>query len=342
MKILAIETSCDETACSIVENGTTVLANVIFSQIDIHKVTGGVVPEIAAREHVVKILPVIEEALQKAALAWSDIDAIAVTKGPGLLSSLIVGTVTASLLAEIRQKPLIPVNHIEGHLYAPFLGRSTTPEFPILTLTVSGGHNEIVLSRSHGEYEIIGETLDDAAGEAFDKVAKMLGLAYPGGPSIAKAAVNGNASAFDFPHALNKKGNFDFSFSGVKTAVLYVIQKEKAEQGALSKDFIADCAASFQETVCETLCDKFLQAADKFNPAEMHVTGGVSANQRLREMMTEKTGKNGLHTHVTFPKNLQYCTDNAAMIACAAFFKLQKNPKVVVELVRPDLSFQLN
>lgn len=333
MKILAIETSCDETACAIVENGTNVLANVIFSQIEIHKATGGVVPEVAAREHVVKILPVVEEALQKAQLGWPDIDSIAVTKGPGLLSSIIVGTVTASMLAEIKQKPLIPVNHIEGHLYAPFLGRSTEPQFPILTLTVSGGHNEIVLSRDHGEYEIIGETLDDAAGEAFDKVAKMLGLSYPGGPSVSKAAMNGNPKAFDFPHALNKKGNFDFSFSGVKTAVLYMIQKEKSEKGTLSEQFVADCAASFQEVVCETLCDKFLQAAEKFNPAEMHVTGGVSANKRLREMMTEK---------VSFPENLQYCTDNAAMIASAAFFKLQKNPKVVVELVQPDLSFRLN
>lgn len=341
MKILAIETSCDETACAIVENGTEVLANAIYSQIATHQVTGGVVPEVAAREHVVKILPVIEEALHKAALNWTDIDAIAVTKGPGLLSSLIVGTVTASLLAEIFNKPLIPVNHIEGHLYAPFLGRRENLQFPILTLTVSGGHNEIVLMRDHGVYEIIGETLDDAAGEAFDKVAKMLGLAYPGGPSVSKAAANGNPEAFKFPRALHKKGNFDFSFSGLKTAVLYAVQEEK-KNGPLADQFIADCCASFQEAVCETLCDKFLQAAIKYQPVEMQFTGGVSANQRLRSMMAEKAKKLAITTPIHFPENLKYCTDNAAMIACAAFFKFRKNPKIVVELVRPDLSFQLN
>lgn len=342
MKILAIETSCDETACAIVEDGTKVLANVIYSQIATHQATGGVVPEVAAREHVLKILPVIEEALQKAELNWQDIDAIAVTKGPGLLSSLIVGTVTASLLAEIFQKPLIPVNHIEGHLYAPFLGRAEPIVFPTLTLTVSGGHNEIVFMPMHGEYEVIGETLDDAAGEAFDKVAKMLGLAYPGGPSISKAAETGNTTAFKFPRALHQKGNFDFSFSGLKTAVLYTVQEEKKKNGALAEQFIANCAASFQEAVCDTLCDKFLQAADKFHPAEMQVTGGVSANQRLRAMMTEKAQKYGIKMPIHFPASLKYCTDNAAMIACTAFFKFKQNPQIVVELVRPDLSFQLN
>lgn len=342
MRILAIETSCDETACAIVEDGTKVLANVIFSQISIHQATGGVVPEIAAREHVVKILPVIEEALQKAECTWDNIDAIAVTKGPGLLSSLIVGTATASLLADIFNKPLIPVNHIEGHLYAPYLGRTEPIKFPSLTLTVSGGHNEIVLTRGHGDYEVIGETLDDAAGEAFDKVAKMLGLPYPGGPSISKAAVNSDAKAFSFPHALNKKGNFDFSFSGVKTAVLQTVQKEKAEKGELSQEFIENCSASFQEAVCETLCKKFLQVANVYEPVEMYVTGGVSANRRLREMMQQQATDEGFKTQINFPENLQYCTDNAAMIACAAYFKLQKNPQVTVNLVQPDLSFQIS
>lgn len=341
MNILAIETSCDETACAIVKDGSKVLSNAIYSQIATHQVTGGVVPEVAAREHVVKIIPVITEALQQADLTWKEIDAIAVTKGPGLLSSLIVGTVTASALAEIFNKPLIPVNHIEGHLYAPFLEREEDIQFPILTLTVSGGHNEIVLMRAHGDYEIIGETLDDAAGEAFDKVARMLGLPYPGGPSVSQAAEGGNPQAFSFPRALNKKDNFDFSFSGVKTAVLYAVQNEKSLKGSLSPEFIKNCSASFQEAVCEILCDKFLRAADKYLPTEIQFTGGVSANKRLRELMLQKADKLNITTKINFPKSLKYCTDNAAMIACAAFFRYKENPGHIVKLAKPDLSFDL-
>lgn len=342
MKILAIETSCDETACAIVENGTKVLANVIYSQIATHQKTGGVVPEVAAREHVHKILPAIDGAIEEAGLSWNEIDAIAVTKGPGLLTSLIVGTVSASTLANVFNKPIIPVNHIEGHLYAPFLGREEEIKFPILILTVSGGHNEIVLMKDHGEYEIIGETLDDAAGEAFDKVARILGLPYPGGPAISKVADNGNAQAIDFPRALNVKSNFDFSFSGLKTAALYAVNAEKERSGSLSETFIADCAASFQEAVCDSLSQKFIRAAIKFQPQEMQFTGGVSANKRLRSMMVEKMEKNGLKIPLHFPENLKYCTDNAAMIGAAAYHIWQKNPQsAAANMVLPDCSFEL-
>lgn len=343
MKILAIETSCDETACAIVENGTSVLSNVVYSQIPTHQKTGGVVPEVAAREHVHKIIPVIKQSLREAECNWNDIDAIAVTKGPGLLSSLIVGTVTASTLAEIYSKPLIPVNHIEGHLHAPLLGRTSTFEFPILILTVSGGHNEIILMKDHGLYEIIGETLDDAAGEAFDKIARILGLGYPGGPAISKIAEAGDANKYDFPRALNEKANFDFSFSGLKTAVLYKAQEEAndSELKNLNDQFKADCAASFQEAVCDSLCTKFLNAVKKLNPKELHVTGGVSANKRLRSMMQEKLQKAGINIPLYFPENLKYCTDNAAMIAAAAYFTYKKDPNIISKIAIPEACFSL-
>lgn len=339
MKILSIETSCDETAAAVVENGTKVLSNVIYSQIATHAKTGGVVPEVAAREHVPKILPVIEQALKEAELQWSQIDAIAVTKGPGLLSSLIVGTVAASTLAEIHQKPLIPVNHIEGHIYAPFLEREDPLKFPLLILTVSGGHNEIILMKDHGKYEILGETLDDAAGEAFDKVARILGLGYPGGPEISRVAENGDPTAIDFPRAIPQKNNFDFSFSGLKTAVLYRVQQEKEQSGQLFKQFIADCAASFQEAVCDSLVSKFLNAAKVHKPVELQVTGGVSANKRLREMMLERAKSEDLEIPLNFPQNLAFCTDNAAMIGSAAYFKYQQDPAIVEPLAVPEACF---
>jgi len=335
MKILGIETSCDETAAAVVEDGTRVLSSVIFSQIPLHVRTGGVVPEVAAREHVVKIVPVVEEALKKAGCGLEDIDAIAVTQGPGLLSSLVIGVSAASTLAAVLDKPLFPVNHIAGHIYANWLGEDSSDKikFPVVVLTVSGGHNELVLMNKHASYKLIGETFDDAAGEAFDKVARLLGLGYPGGPQVSRVAFSGNARRFILPQAQMGKDSFNFSFSGLKTAVLNLEQKEYASTGSLSEEFIADCAASFQEAVCGVLTDKLLRAAEKFKAKEVHLAGGVSANKRLRAMAGEKvSGKhyfdhNGKKVELTssfklrFARDFSFCTDNAAMVAAAAYFE---------------------
>jgi N6-L-threonylcarbamoyladenine synthase len=342
MKILGIETSCDETAAAVVEDGTHVLSSVIASQIPLHRQTGGVVPEVAAREHVVKIMPVVEEALAKASCSYADIDAVAVTQGPGLLSSLVIGVSAASTIAAVLGKPLIPVNHISGHIYANWLGEEESDpiRFPVIVLTVSGGHNELVLMKKHADYNLIGETLDDAAGEAFDKVARLLGLGYPGGPQVARAALAGNPRRFEFPQARMGKDSFDFSFSGLKTAVLNLVQKEHASTGALSEGFIADCAASFQEAVCGVLTDKLLLAAEKFRVREVHLAGGVSANKRLRAMAEEKIeggyridhlgkkSKLSLKPRLRFSRDFSYCTDNAAMVAAAAYFESEHGRRV--------------
>ncbi len=315
-----------------VEDGRRVLSNVIASQIPLHKKTGGVVPEVAAREHVLKIIPVIDEALFQA--GSSDIDAIAVTQGPGLLSSLIIGMTAAGTLSILKNKPLIPVNHIAGHIYANWLEETDDDpiKFPLLVMTISGGHNELVYMKSHAKYELIGETLDDAAGEAFDKVARLLGLGYPGGPEISKAALDGDSERFKFPRVHLSKDSYDFSFSGLKTAVLNTVKEEHRQKGILSKQFIADCAASFQEAVCEILTDKLLRAANEYGVREVHLAGGVSANKRLREMASEKI-VNGFYydfggkscrlknrPKLRFAKNISYCTDNAAMIAAAGYY----------------------
>ncbi|MCC6643690.1 tRNA (adenosine(37)-N6)-threonylcarbamoyltransferase complex transferase subunit TsaD [Candidatus Peregrinibacteria bacterium] len=338
MLILSIETSCDETACAVVRDGREVLSSVVASQIDIHAATGGVVPEVAAREHVLKIVPVIEEALAKAGVNWDQIEAIAVTRGPGLLSSLIIGYTAAATLAKVMGKPLIPVHHVAGHIYANWLDRVgedvtdsagkniAKDDFPIVILTVSGGHNELVLMRKHAEFELLGETQDDAAGEAFDKIARLLGLGYPGGPAISKAAFKGNAEAFDFPRAMMKSGNLDFSFSGLKTAVLRVIEEEHTAKGQLSEKFIADVAASFQEAVVDVLSEKLLQAAREYQAKEVHLAGGVSANLRLREMVEQKIKKYKMEAKLHYCKNLHYCTDNAAMIGGAAYYLYSSNP----------------
>lgn len=339
MRILGIETSCDETAAAVVEDGTRVLSNVIASQIPLHRKTGGVVPEVAAREHVLKIVPVIERAMEDAKCVWDDLDAIAVTQGPGLLSSLIIGVTAASTLAAVKQKPLIPVNHIAGHIYANWLDEDPADpiRFPLLVMTVSGGHNELVLMKSHAKYILLGETLDDAAGEAFDKVARMLNLGYPGGPEISRAAEKGNPSAFKFPRVHMAKDSFDFSFSGLKTAVLNVVKTEFEKKGKLSGKFISDCAASFQEAACEVLTDKLLKAASMHRVKEVHLAGGVSANKRLREIAEQRIGDGYFLDHrnkkvslsttprLRYAKKMQYCTDNAAMIASAAHFHHKKS-----------------
>lgn len=400
MKILGIETSCDETSASVVEDGVHVLSNVIFSQVPLHRVTGGVVPEVAAREHVLKIMPVIEEALRDAEKKQRDgfpkpkyssksldvhanlplnlkkstnelansIDAIAVTQGPGLLSSLVIGTTAASTLAAVWGKPLIGVNHIAGHIYANWLnpvgaaqavgGWRTADhvEFPCVVLTASGGHNELVLMKKHAEFEMLGETLDDAAGEAFDKVARMLGMGYPGGPEIAQAADDGDAQKYSFPKAYMGAVSFDFSFSGLKTAMLQFISREHKSSGKLSREFVADCSASFQEAVCGVLSDKLLRASQKYGAKTVIISGGVSANLRLRSMIAEKIAQGFYHDHrgrcvnlstrpiFDFPSDKSFCTDNAAMIAGAAYFKIQhagglkKFARTKVVLGDPNLS----
>lgn len=334
MKILAIETSCDETAVAIVEDGRKVLANIIASQIDLHAKTGGVVPEIAAREHVLKMIPVLDEALVRADTDWDDIDALAITKGPGLVSSLIIGTETANVISYVKQKPLIPVHHILGHVYSNWLDSEDEIKFPLIILTVSGGHNELILMRGHGDFEVLGETRDDAAGEAFDKVARILDLGYPGGPAISKISLNGNPGAFKLPRAMLEKGSLDFSFSGLKTAVLTEAKK-------YDKNFKADLAASFQEAVVEVLAAKLFLAYEKFSTTrELHLAGGVSANTRLREIITEKLSKK---IKFRYPKSLSYCTDNAAMIGAAGYFMYSQNPKKFPPCsnIIPSTSFEI-
>ncbi len=346
MKILGIETSCDESACSIVEDGVSVLANTVASQIDIHTKTGGVVPEVAAREHVINMLPVLDECLLQAELGWDDIDAVAVTRGPGLISSLIIGTETASVISYVKKKPLIPVQHIVGHVYSNWLEAETEVQFPILVLTVSGGHNELLLMRDHNQFELVGETRDDAAGEAFDKVSRILGLGYPGGPKIANAALSGNEKAFDLPRSMLEKDSLDFSFSGLKTSVLnefktYVASNNIKNQEELPDKFRNDLAASFQKAVNDVLSNKVMRAYDMFDfVKEVHLAGGVSANLELRKLLIEK-----LPTTVKFrhPSSIKYCTDNAAMIASAGYFLYQKNPEDFgVENISPSTSFSIN
>lgn len=322
MKILGIETSCDETAAAVVEDGTNVLSNVIASSVDLHAKTGGVVPEVAAREHIRQISPVIDQSLEEANVSWKDIDAIAVTHAPGLVASLLIGVNTAQALAYIHKKPLIPIHHIAGHIYANFLDRKTPVRFPILILTVSGGHNELVLMKDHYDFKVVGETLDDAAGEAFDKVARLLNLGFPGGPVISKAAENGNPQAFEFPRAyLDEKNKYNFSFSGLKTAVMQKISESATPASRLSDDAINDLAASFQKAVIDVLSDKLVRAAQDFSAKEVHLAGGVSANQLLRDTVSTKLHKK---IPVVYPDNLVYCTDNAAMVAGAAYFLSQK------------------
>jgi N6-L-threonylcarbamoyladenine synthase len=336
MKILGIESSCDETAASIVEDGHRLLSNVVVSQIDIHAVYGGVVPEVAARSHIEVINPVIEKAFTDANLTWDDIDAIAVTYAPGLIGSLLVGTLAARTLAKLKNKPLYPIHHVEAHVYANFITAQSElsmltlphkqPLFPMLALIVSGGHSQLVLFKDHGNYALLGQTQDDAVGEAFDKVAKIIGLPYPGGPSVAKAALTGDSKAYTLPKA-KMQGAYDFSFSGLKTAVLRAVQREvgvgtdfpsKDLAKLLSDQQRANFAASFQRTAIETLVDKAATAFRDYSPASVVIAGGVAANQELRTQLSAR-----------LPLAIEYapislCTDNAAMIATLGFYYAQK------------------
>jgi len=353
VKILAIESSCDETAAALLQvtNGykmqpqVTILCNVVSSQAKLHAKYGGVYPELASREHVKNILPAINEAIKQCNnLAIKDIDYLAVTTGPGLIGSLLPGVNTAKTLAYIFNKPIYSIQHIEGHLYSNFVGEfsisnfqfpnkyqsqiskqldnlamkqfNNKPRFPLLALVVSGGHTSLVLMKNHLKYEIIGETLDDAAGEAFDKVAKLLNLGYPGGPAISKAASKGDLAAFSFPRSMVNRKDFDFSFSGLKTSVLYENKKHK-----LTNKLKANMAASFQQAVIDILISKTIQAAYKFNPKSICLCGGVSANKNLREQLKIAVTKLPWKVSFHMPP-MELTTDNAAMVGVAAAYKI--------------------
>lgn len=325
MKILAIETSCDETAAAVVEDGRHILSNVVATQIDIHRRYGGVFPEVASRQHVLSIQPVIEQALDGAGLpSVGAVDALAVTQGPGLAGSLLVGVNAAKGLAFGSGLPLIPVNHLEGHVYSNWLDTADAPglpedRFPVLVLIVSGGHTELILMTGHGRYRRLGATLDDAAGEAFDKVARLLDLGFPGGPAIEAAALRGNAGAYELPRPLTQAGNhrFNFSFSGLKTAVLNLCRRlENKGLDPRSPAVAADVAASFQAAVVDVLVVKCTDAAVSSHVQQVCICGGVSANRALRS--AAKMRFNELGIPLMIPP-LYLCTDNAAMIGAAAY-----------------------
>ncbi len=359
MRILGIETSCDETAAAVVEDGHKLLSNAVFSSMDQHAEFGGVVPEIAARSHIEAIIPIVDAAVRQAAESsvsslqspdnseqvtgdrrqetqsdpWGQIDGIAVTYGAGLGGSLLVGVMTARTLAITKNKPLYAINHVEGHVYANFLTETSLPgyilpeaqpQFPVLAVIVSGGHSQLVLFRDHFDYTLLGQTRDDAIGEAFDKVAKILGLPYPGGPSLSKKALEGNPNAYHLPKA-HLDDSYSFSFSGVKTAVLRLAQKEIGEDYTfpstklserLSEAQKANIAASFQRVAVETIVDKATKAFHEFNPASVVIAGGVAANQELRRQLSDRLPE--IVIEYTDPK---LCTDNGAMIATLGCFK---------------------
>ena len=326
MNILGIETSCDETAAAVVQNGQNILSNVVVSQIDIHRIYGGVVPEIAARNHIEAILPVIHQALDDANLDWPSLDAIAVTHTPGLLGSLLIGTLTARTIAIIQQKPLYAIHHLKSHIYANWLDATITPSFPLIALVVSGGHTQLIYMTHHNDFQIIGSTRDDAVGEVFDKVAKILGLPYPGGPSIAEAALQGDPNRYPLP--IPKLPNLEFSFSGLKTAVLRSVQNtlslpintpSSQLAAKLSQTQIQDYAASFQATVIKILVQKLGLATQQYPAKSIILAGGVSANQALRDAVLQNFSSDFL-IHLPAPK---FSTDNAAMVAAAAYFSIK-------------------
>ncbi|NLT96264.1 MAG: tRNA (adenosine(37)-N6)-threonylcarbamoyltransferase complex transferase subunit TsaD [Clostridia bacterium] len=314
MTIMAVETSCDETAVSIVQNGSKILAEVVASQISTHQKFGGVVPEVASRKHLELINVCVAEALQQARLTFDDISHFAVTYGPGLVGALLVGVATTKAMAFAARKPLIGVHHIEGHIYANFLLNKNI-EFPVVCLIVSGGHTTLVKISEHCSYQFLGQTRDDAAGEAFDKVARAIGLGYPGGPKIEEAAKTGDPFAINFPRSWLEEGSYDFSFSGLKSAVLnYLNQKEMKKEEVN----INDVAASFQEAVVEVLTEKTVMAAAANNVKTVLLAGGVAANSALREALNKRCDQLGMK--LIYPP-VKYCTDNAAMIGAAAYYR---------------------
>ena len=360
MKILAIETSCDETSAAVIENGRRILSNIVASQVDFHKKYGGIVPEVAARKHIEVISAVVKEALDKAKVPIKKIDAVAATNGPGLVGSLIVGLNYAKAIAYALNKPFIPVNHIEGHIYANFVDRETATkrvtsnvsrhtkrasspnnelQFPFVCLVVSGGHTNLYYVKAHGKYQLLGRTRDDAAGEAFDKVARFLGIGYPGGPIIDRMARKGDPKAIDFPRAMIDEG-YDFSFSGLKTAVVNYVGRISASGSKrvssndkrdtlrvskpLDSELISNIVASFQQAAVDVLVEKTIRAAKAKKTKWIALAGGVSANSRLREDLSLRTAEEGLNISIP-PVNL--CTDNAAMIGSVGYYLLKRGKR---------------
>jgi len=313
VNVLGVETSCDETSAAVVRDGGEILSNVVSSQISLHRPYGGVVPELASRNHLRLINSVIEQALAEAHTSMEQIDAIGATYGPGLASSLLIGLNTAKGVAFATGKPFVGINHVEAHLYSPLLANSATDALPMVSLIVSGGHTILAHATAIGEHEILGQTVDDAAGEAFDKVAKLLGLGYPGGPEIEKLAGKGNPAAIGFPRSMLHDASDNFSFSGLKTAVLYFLRKNPQHS-------VEDVCASFQEAVVDVLVGKTLRATVSRRVKTVSVSGGVSVNGRLRKALTAGCADNGLRLLFAPPR---LCTDNAAMIAALAYYKLQ-------------------
>ena len=318
--ILAIESSCDETAASVVKNGRCVLSNIISSQIAIHTLYGGVVPEIASRKHIEKINQVVEAALKEADVTLDDIDAIGVTYGPGLVGALLVGVAEAKAIAYAKKKPLVGVHHIEGHVSANYIDHPDL-EPPFLCEIISGGHTHLVIVKDYGSFEILGRTRDDAAGEAFDKVARAIGLGYPGGPKIDKLAKEGNPHAIDFPRAHMEDAPYDFSFSGVKSAVLNHLNKCRMTGEPIVE---ADIAASFQQAVVDVLVDNAIRAAKDYHMDRLAIAGGVASNGALRAAMEAACEKEGIRFYRPSPI---FCTDNAAMIGVAAYYEYQKGTR---------------
>ncbi len=318
MKILGIETSCDETAAAVVEDGVRILSNPIASQVEIHARYGGIVPEVASRQHILAIIPILQQAMAEAGVSWGDIDGIAVTIGPGLAGSLLVGVNVAKAMALAHQLPITGVNHLEGHIYANWLTNRSV-NFPLICLTVSGGHSDLMLMKGHGDYVLLGRTRDDAAGEAFDKAARILGLGYPGGPAIEQAARNGTAASIQLPRAW-LKGSSDFSFSGVKTALLRLVEGGKVALSASQGNGLPtrnDAAASFQEAVIEVLVTKTIAAAKEQRVKQILLAGGVASNGLLRHWLAENSP-----IPVMVPEPI-LCTDNAAMIAACGYYRFQ-------------------
>lgn len=332
--ILAIESSCDETAVAIVKNGHKILSNVVSTQIEIHRRYGGVVPEIASRKHLELINAVVQEALDQAQMTLDDVTHIAVTYGPGLVGALLVGVATAKALAFASGKPLIGVHHIEGHICANFLVKQDF-QFPLICLVVSGGHTNIIKITDHGQYLLLGQTKDDAAGEAYDKIARAIGLPYPGGPHIEQLAREGDASAIDLPRAWMGEENYDFSFSGLKSAVLNYLNKAKMKGEEIIP---ADVAASFQQAVLDVLVQKTVRAALENGVDNILLAGGVAANGTLREQLQKEASAHNIQVH--YPP-VHFCTDNAAMIGAAAYYKAVKGDYADLTLnAVPNLSFE--
>ena len=333
MRVLGIETSCDETGVAIYDTESGLVADELYTQMEMHAEYGGVVPELASRDHVRKLLPMIAQMLDEQGISGDQLDGIAYTQGPGLVGALLVGATIANTLAEVWDVPVVGVHHMEGHLLAPML-ESPAPEVPFLALLVSGGHTQLVAVHGLGNYELLGESLDDAAGEAFDKAAKMLALPYPGGPSISKLAEEGDRLRFKFPRPMTDRPGLDFSFSGLKTFTRNSIAEHTDDNGAIDQQTKADIAAAFEEAVAQTLMIKCRRALEQTGMKRLVLAGGVAANTRLRELMTEMTSK---HRAELFYPRLRFCTDNGAMIAYVGALRLAQGERAEGIAVKPRI-----